>query len=48
MFTIIRNFVNDMLTYCERTLKFLEGYTLVDTVEVKIDMDYIVNGIDIL
>lgn len=48
MFTIIRNFVNDMLTAAERSLKFLEGYYLVDTVDAKLDMDYITNGIDIL
>ena len=48
MFTIIRNFVNDMLTAAERSLKFLEGYFLVDTVDAKIDMEYVKNGIDIL
>lgn len=48
MFAIIKNFLNDILTWGERTLKFYEGYYLVDTVDAKLDMDYITNGIDIL
>lgn len=48
MFAIIRNLVNSILTWGERKLAFYEGYTLVDRVNVKVDMDYIVNGIDIL
>lgn len=48
MFGIIRNFVNDILSWGEKTLKFYEGYYLIDTIEVKIDMEYITNGIDII
>lgn len=48
MFAIIKNFLNDILTGMERTLKFYEGYFLCDTVDSKIDMEYVKNGINII
>ena len=48
MLTIVMNAINNILTAAERNLKFWEGYYLVDNVDAKIDMYYVINGEDII
>lgn len=48
MFTIIMNAIDGILTKAEKSLKFWEGYLLCDTIDAKLDMDYIINGEDII